>query len=1022
MKSTPRRLIESDPYMNMMFLQFVEKKLGMDHELILFMKAVDGFKHAGDASTRLAIALEVWDQFLTPGAKYEVRLPSSSSPPPLERSWTGLVGNVALVIKRANERHLQGHSSNTEGGIEDSQRPAGDHEVPADVFDSMKEAVFALFEERFLPAFEKSSLFQKATAKGGRAKGPVNAVEEQLLSGSRKIALSQWWLLLIRSNINDFLINLGFVQEAIPDNYTMEPPRDIPLVRRNRKILAEIVAADDIHGVQKLAKELCDIVYPKIEIFISDCRRLLLRKAGLLLHDNAAEITLAELLDHVKSKPFTAEEHERLEDLVKDLLYLQKMKALEESKGGGTRDLDVVPISGIIMGTFARLENECKTVLELWDWEYPFTFVSVEELLANPEARSAFRGALSKPSRAPALHLVQLWEAIRAFKVSCSSLPGGGPAAEEACRAKAYRIRQAYLAPSADVPIPSIPKSVKTATLSSLSKTTGAPKSDVFDEVEKLALKELQPNFERFMNSSKYTAFKEQYNPAKTSRVRSKELKALKKNKKNKSTECLSEGILIGPAFTEADWGLVTLKTPDQKFEYGDQILKEGQEMTSFLYIRSGVVTVFTTNDAGKTIPLARRKAGEFLGELSFLSKGCHRASATVVAGDRVGRDSGEGATVSVIPVERLSRNLISDCALASKFFRMICLELSKSILVPRGSLTSDTLAGAGADGDTPVRRMSSLTLAVEKAAEKPLFSDNARLGAAAKAICEFVGIELVSEEQVLASFQCRHARESPEKKKKKRAGLLVLMTDFVGFFAKAFASKTVVVVPVSCLVQVALPAKGGTAVRAVEERVQGTVSHVFTFSDASKAQAAGAALKNYLVINSNLSDASRAAAKKQRALASQKRPSDGVLGRRKTPSSSMLHTFVFSNESWDAILSSCSELKKCSNGDVVLHEGQAPDCMYQLLSGSVRVKKGPRFITTLHEGALFGEISFMLQQTASADVVVHSQTAVVLCLKLEPLRKLLNKDPKLGACFFYYLATVLCPRVLAMNDEAIAP
>lgn len=203
MASTPRRLIETDPYMNMMFLQFVEKKLGADHEMILFLKAVDGFKHAGEAATRLAIALEVWDQFLTPGAKFELRLPTSPTPP-LERSWTGLVGNVALIIKKANDSN--GQEEEEEG--ENDKEATSSREVPPDVFDTMKEAVFAIFEERFLPVFEKSPLFQKATATGRGSAGPVNAVEEMLLSGSRKIALSQWWLLLIRSNVNDFLLNL----------------------------------------------------------------------------------------------------------------------------------------------------------------------------------------------------------------------------------------------------------------------------------------------------------------------------------------------------------------------------------------------------------------------------------------------------------------------------------------------------------------------------------------------------------------------------------------------------------------------------------------------------------------------------------------------------------------------------------------------------------------------------------------------------------------------------------------------
>ena len=60
-------------------------------------------------------------------------------------------------------------------------------------------------------------------------------------------------------------------------------------------------------------------------------------------------MTLEDIQKEIKAKPFSDEEHERLNDVVKDLQYLAKMQILEESKGGGTRDLDVVPISGIVM-------------------------------------------------------------------------------------------------------------------------------------------------------------------------------------------------------------------------------------------------------------------------------------------------------------------------------------------------------------------------------------------------------------------------------------------------------------------------------------------------------------------------------------------------------------------------------------------------------------------------------------------------------------------------------------------------
>ena len=51
--------------------------------------------------------------------------------------------------------------------------------------------------------------------------------------------------------------------------------------------------------------------------------------------------------------------------MIKDIEYLEKMKNLESSKRR-TRTLDVVPITGLVIGLFVRLENECKTVLELW--------------------------------------------------------------------------------------------------------------------------------------------------------------------------------------------------------------------------------------------------------------------------------------------------------------------------------------------------------------------------------------------------------------------------------------------------------------------------------------------------------------------------------------------------------------------------------------------------------------------------------------------------------------------------------
>jgi len=66
---------------------------------------------------------------------------------------------------------------------------------------------------------------------------------------------------------------------------------------------------------------------------------------------------------------------QQFDGLMKDLQYLVEMKKLENkteadraaTKKGGKLELSyAVPLSGLIMGCFFRLENVLKTVLELW--------------------------------------------------------------------------------------------------------------------------------------------------------------------------------------------------------------------------------------------------------------------------------------------------------------------------------------------------------------------------------------------------------------------------------------------------------------------------------------------------------------------------------------------------------------------------------------------------------------------------------------------------------------------------------
>ena len=58
-----------------------------------------------------------------------------------------------------------------------------------------------------------------------------------------------------------------------------------------------------------------------------------------------------------------------MRELIKDVKYLKTMKRLESTDCSSEERMDafhIVPVSGLAYGMICRLENETKTVIELW--------------------------------------------------------------------------------------------------------------------------------------------------------------------------------------------------------------------------------------------------------------------------------------------------------------------------------------------------------------------------------------------------------------------------------------------------------------------------------------------------------------------------------------------------------------------------------------------------------------------------------------------------------------------------------
>ncbi|MEM9182723.1 MAG: cyclic nucleotide-binding domain-containing protein [Pseudomonadota bacterium] len=105
----------------------------------------------------------------------------------------------------------------------------------------------------------------------------------------------------------------------------------------------------------------------------------------------------------------------------------------------------------------------------------------------------------------------------------------------------------------------------------------------------------------------------------------------------------------------------------------------------------------------------------------------------------------------------------------------------------------------------------------------------------------------------------------------------------------------------------------------------------------------------------------------------------------------------------------------------VILQQDTAPDRIYYLLDGNVKVDfsrvYGTDVLAYVGPGEFIGEVSFLDQGESSASVTAV-QAVEMLELSRGDLEELLEADPSLAARFFHTLATTLARRIRASNSQ----
>jgi len=194
--------------------------------------------------------------------------------------------------------------------------------------------------------------------------------KRELMNGERKDKISAWWLAKIDKAVLDFLANLGYQNDAIPENYVEQPPTDMNAVLENVKILSKLLAGEETDpGVKKLIEQMKEQIYPHIDTFLTDAAIVLSEQFNMDLTGKDFSLSLVEEAFHRERPTLDSKISEWIDDMLKDISYLTEMKLLEDpeyTKDKTEFSLHIVPISGLVVGSICRLENECKTVCELW--------------------------------------------------------------------------------------------------------------------------------------------------------------------------------------------------------------------------------------------------------------------------------------------------------------------------------------------------------------------------------------------------------------------------------------------------------------------------------------------------------------------------------------------------------------------------------------------------------------------------------------------------------------------------------
>ena len=205
-------------------------------------------------------------------------------------------------------------------------------------------------------------------------------IEERLyLNGSKKLLLAEWWINLIRSSIKEVLNSKKYDFNATNVDFDSPKHINIQAIKDNLDIIKKILSNDNKEALllkENLIAPLKEVIYPILCDYSQSMKTLIVHKIYLFNSRNESKLAMiepfiiedikAELAELYNKKLITKKLHSQLLSMIKDIEYVHSMQLEEESFEFGKQvdKSSVVPISGLIVNYFQKLESELIAYLE----------------------------------------------------------------------------------------------------------------------------------------------------------------------------------------------------------------------------------------------------------------------------------------------------------------------------------------------------------------------------------------------------------------------------------------------------------------------------------------------------------------------------------------------------------------------------------------------------------------------------------------------------------------------------------